>query len=61
MKSPIIAPSILSADFNNLGGDIKMINDIVIFVDKNGESKIIKNTYGDKGYGRVIRTLENMK
>ena len=36
-------------------------NDIVIFVDKNGESKIIKNTYGDKGYGRVIRTLETMK
>jgi ribulose-phosphate 3-epimerase len=27
MKSPIIAPSILSADFNNLGRDIKMIND----------------------------------
>lgn len=27
MKSPIIAPSILSADFANLGRDIKMIND----------------------------------
>jgi hypothetical protein len=36
-------------------------NDIIIFVDNNGESKIIKNTYGDKGYGRVIRTLETMK
>jgi predicted DNA binding protein len=36
-------------------------NDIIIFVDNNGESKIIKNIYGDKGYGRVIRTLETMK
>lgn len=36
-------------------------NDIVIFVDKNGESKIIKNIHGDNGYGRIIRTLETMK
>ena len=36
-------------------------NDIIIFVDNNGESKIIKNRHGDKGYGRIIRTLETMK
>ena len=49
------------ADFTSYIRKDLSSNDIIIFVDNNGESKIIKNIYGDKGYGRVIRTLETMK
>jgi hypothetical protein len=49
------------ADFTSYIRKDLSSNDIIIFVDNNGESKIIKNIHGDNGYGRIIRTLETMK
>jgi hypothetical protein len=32
-----------------------------LFIDDNGQTKILKNRYGDKGNGMFIRTIEDMK
>jgi hypothetical protein len=36
-------------------------NGIILFIDDNGQTKILKNRYGDKGNGMFIRTIEDMK
>jgi hypothetical protein len=36
-------------------------NSIVLFLDKNSETKIIKNRFGDKGEKRFIRIIETIK
>lgn len=54
---------ILLIDFGDFKISEKPIreNDLIIFVDDNGLTKILKNRYGDKGEGVFVNTLENMK
>jgi len=60
---------------NNQGKDIRIIdftdfeisakpfqeNGIILFIDNNGDTKILKNRFGDKGNRMFIRTIEDMK
>lgn len=36
-------------------------NGIILFIDNNGKTKILKNRFGDKGNSMFIRTIEDMK
>ena len=36
-------------------------NGIILFIDNNGDTKILKNRFGDKGNRMFIRTIEDMK
>lgn len=36
-------------------------NGIVLFIDNNGDTKILKNRFGDKSNRMFIRTIEDMK
>jgi hypothetical protein len=36
-------------------------NGIILFIDDNGDTKILKNRFGDKGNRMFIRTIEDMK
>ena len=36
-------------------------NGIILFIDDNGATKILKNRFGDKGNSMFIRTIEDMK
>jgi hypothetical protein len=55
--------SILLIDFTDFKISVKPFqeNGIILFIDDNGQTKIIKNRYGDKGNGIFIDTIEDMK
>jgi hypothetical protein len=55
--------SILLIDFTDFKISVKPLqeNEIVLFIDNNGQTKILKNRYGDKGNGMFIETIEDMK
>lgn len=54
---------ILLIDFGDFKINEKPIreNELIVFVDNNGLTKILKNRYGDKGEGMFINTIEDMK
>jgi hypothetical protein len=54
---------ILLIDFTHFKISVKpfRVNGIILFIDENGHTKIIKNRYGDKGNSRFIKTIEDMK
>lgn len=55
--------NILLVDFNDFKISIKPFheNGIILFIDDNGDTKILKNRFGDKGNRMFIRTIEDMK
>ena len=55
--------NILLIDFTDFEISVKPFQDngIILFIDDNGQTKILKNRYGDKGNGMFIRTIEDMK
>jgi hypothetical protein len=55
--------NILLIDFTDFKISVKPFqeNGIILFIDDNGQTKILKNRYGDKGNGMFIRTIEDMK
>jgi hypothetical protein len=55
--------NILLIDFTDFEISVKPFqeNGIILFIDDNGQTKILKNRYGDKGNGMFIRTIEDMK
>jgi hypothetical protein len=55
--------TILLIDFTDFKISVKPFqeNGIILFIDDNGQTKIIKNRYGDKGNGMFIDTIEDMK
>jgi hypothetical protein len=55
--------TILLIDFTDFKISVKPFqeNVIILFIDDNGQTKIIKNRYGDKGNGMFIDTIEDMK
>lgn len=36
-------------------------NGIILFIDENGETKILKNRYGDKGQSQFLKLIEDTK
>jgi len=37
------------------------IYDLLLFIDENGQTKILKNRYGDRGETRFLRTLQRIQ
>ena len=54
---------ILLVDFTDFKISVKPFqeNGIILFIDNNGDTKILKNRFGDKGNRMFIRTIEDMK
>jgi hypothetical protein len=54
---------ILLIDFTDFKISVKPFqeNGIILFIDNNGDTKILKNRFGDKGNRMFIRTIEDMK
>ena len=50
-------------DFTDFEISVKPLqeNGIILFIDNNGDTKILKNRFGDKGNRMFIRTIEDMK
>ena len=55
--------SIMLVDFSHFKVSRSDMNNIsiVIFIDYNGQTKILKNRFGDNGAGRFIDTINDMK
>jgi len=59
-----IGKSILLIGYSDFVCEMKeklLKGNIVLFVDNNGQTKIIKNRYGDNGCKMFIETIEEMK
>ncbi len=54
---------ILLVDFTDFKISVKTFqeNEIILFIDNNGYTKILKNRFGDKGKSMFIRTIEDMR
>ena len=54
---------ILLIDFTDFKISVRPFqeNGIILFIDDNGDTKILKNRFGDKGNRMFIRTIEDMK
>ena len=54
---------ILLIDFTDFKISVRPLqeNGIILFIDNNGDTKILKNRFGDKGNRMFIRTIEDMK
>ena len=55
--------NILLIDFTDFKISVNKIleNGIIVFIDNNGDTKILKNRFGDKGNRMFIRTIDVMK
>ena len=54
---------ILLIDFTDFKISVRPFqeNGIILFIDDNGDTRILKNRFGDKGNRMFIRTIEDMK
>ena len=54
---------ILLVDFTDFKISVRHFqeNGIILFIDNNGDVKILKNKFGDKGNRMFIKTIEDMK
>ena len=55
--------NILLIDFTDFKISVNKIleNGIIVFIDNNGDTKILKNRFGDEGNRMFIRTIDVMK
>ena len=55
--------NILLIDFTDFKISVNktLENGIIVFIDNNGDTKILKNRFGDKGNRMFIRTIDVMK
>lgn len=55
--------NILLIDFTDFKISVNKIleNGIIVFIDNNGDTKILKNRFGDKGNRMFIRTIDVME